>query len=232
MRGLNGSLTTSKGGFAPKNNKTRATLVGVGTSSDEFYTPDYAVEPLLPYLPNDKVIWECAWGTGELAGHLRAAGYHVVGRAGMDFLREQPESWDIAVTNPPYSHKDEFLKRAYSLGNPLIKTTEQGAEKELRYQVVCLLLNLPLVVEARSPHRGGDIAHPIEAPHPFESLPVFGIGCPLENIGQFVLEKPVVLRRGEAEIRLDQPELSEDVQVFQPLEERPHIVSIQSDGDL
>ena len=40
------------------------------------------------------------------------------GSAGMDFFARQPRKWDIAVTNPPYSRKDEFLERAYSLGKP------------------------------------------------------------------------------------------------------------------
>ena len=109
---------TGSGGFETKNNKRKSTL-GVRTGvGDEFYTPEYAVRPLLPYLPSNQVIWECAWGTGELAGHLRAAGHHVVGCAGMDFLKEPPPQWDIMVTNPPYSHKNAFLERAYSLGKP------------------------------------------------------------------------------------------------------------------
>jgi len=36
----------------------------------------------------------------------------------MDFLKEPPPQWDIMVTNPPYSHKNAFLERAYSLGKP------------------------------------------------------------------------------------------------------------------
>lgn len=108
----------ANGGFPVKNNKKRSTLIGAG-NSDDYYTPAYALGPLLPYLPKDKVIWESAWGTGELAKHLRAAGYQVVGRTGMDFLKEEPDQyWDILVSNPPYSFADEFLERAYSLGKP------------------------------------------------------------------------------------------------------------------
>jgi hypothetical protein len=36
----------------------------------------------------------------------------------MDFLVQQPEQWDITLTNPPFSRKDEFLARAYRLGKP------------------------------------------------------------------------------------------------------------------
>ena len=35
----------------------------------------------------------------------------------MDFLTETVEA-DIVVTNPPFSLKDQFLRRAYSLGKP------------------------------------------------------------------------------------------------------------------
>jgi len=114
----NGDPATGSGGFGTKNRKSKATL-GVRTGvGDEFYTPAYAVSPLLPYLPSNQVIWECAWGTGELAKHLRAAGHNVVGEGGMDFMKEPPPRWDIIVTNPPYSHKNAFLERAYSLGKP------------------------------------------------------------------------------------------------------------------
>jgi hypothetical protein len=117
MRGEDAVPTTNEGGFDVKNNKTKATLAAA-TRTDERYTPEYAISPLLPFLPKNKILWECAWGTGELASHLRTAGYHVVGHATTDFLTQQPERWDITVTNPPYSHKDAFLERAYSLGKP------------------------------------------------------------------------------------------------------------------
>jgi hypothetical protein len=113
LKGGDSDLATGNGAPGTKGRTT------AGARSDEYWTPAYALGPLLPYLPTNRVIWECAWGTGELARHLRAAGYRVVGRAGMNFLQEQPTCcWDIIVTNPPYSLKDEFLQRAYALGKP------------------------------------------------------------------------------------------------------------------
>jgi len=35
-----------------------------------------------------------------------------------NFFEYQPDNWDILITNPPYSLKDEFLERAYELGKP------------------------------------------------------------------------------------------------------------------
>lgn len=39
--------------------------------TDEIYTPEYALNPLLPYIKKFKVVWECAWGEGALATHLK-----------------------------------------------------------------------------------------------------------------------------------------------------------------
>jgi phage N-6-adenine-methyltransferase len=103
-----------------KNQKSKKTLVAGGRTekSDDHYTPKYALDILLPYLPKDRIIWEAAWGSGMLAGHLTAAGHEVVGNAQMDFLQQTPAEFHLIVTNPPFSFKDEFLERAYSLGKP------------------------------------------------------------------------------------------------------------------
>lgn len=109
-----------KQGYGPslKDDKSNDTPGSNGASkkSDEHYTPQYAVDILLPYLPKGKTIWEAAYGTGKLAKHLRTAGHKVVGNPGLDFRRDDPGEFDIIVANPPFSLKDEFLKRAYSLG--------------------------------------------------------------------------------------------------------------------
>jgi len=44
--------------------------IQMGGRSDEFQTPKYALDPLLPFLKKDWIIWECAWGKGSLAKHL------------------------------------------------------------------------------------------------------------------------------------------------------------------
>ena len=89
--------------------------------SDEFFTPEYALKPLLPFLKKEWTIWECAWGKGALATHLKKRGFDVI-KKGDDFINDiymgGVEDVDIIITNPPYSKKDEFLKRAYELGKP------------------------------------------------------------------------------------------------------------------
>ena len=84
---------------------------------DEYYTPDNATAMLLPYLPKGKTIWECAWGLGHMARCLQSHGHTVVGDPNLDFLTEYIEA-ELSVTNPPFSKKDAFLERAYSLGKP------------------------------------------------------------------------------------------------------------------
>ena len=46
--------------------------------TDEIYTPAYALNPLIPYLNKSWVVWECAYGKGALAKHLKIKGFKVV----------------------------------------------------------------------------------------------------------------------------------------------------------
>jgi hypothetical protein len=85
--------------------------------TDEIYTPEYALNPLLPFLNKKWLIWECAWGKGALSNHLKKKGFFVFGNSKDDFLEVAP-NYDCIITNPPYSKKEEFLKRAYELGKP------------------------------------------------------------------------------------------------------------------
>ena len=87
--------------------------------SDEFMTPQYAIKPLIPFLKKEWLIWECAWGKGSLAKHLEKEGFNVIGFKD-DFLNLENtiNEANIIITNPPYSIKDKFLKRAFELGKP------------------------------------------------------------------------------------------------------------------
>ena len=105
---------------------------------DELYTPEIAIEMLLPYIPkNVKTIWECtAIKESKIVKVLKANGYNVITshiEDGFDFLNYEPEQYDMIITNPPYSLKNKFLKRAFELNKPfaflLPLTTLEGIER-------------------------------------------------------------------------------------------------------
>ena len=123
-----------------------------GYAPDDFQTPSEALNPLLPYLKGDWIIWECAQGKGYLAKHLRKSGYSVIGTdilTGEDFLAYQPHvPFDCIITNPPYSLKQQFLIRAYDLGKPFafllpLTTLETRARQNLfkRYGIEIILFD-------------------------------------------------------------------------------------------
>lgn len=101
---------------------------------DENYTPFYAVNPILKYIPKDKTVW-CPFDEAWSAYYrlFQENGYTVV-RSSLsdkqDFFIYEPDKWDIAVSNPPYSKKNKVLERLYALGKPfamlLPLTTLQG----------------------------------------------------------------------------------------------------------
>ena len=112
-------------------------------SSDIFYTPEDVVVPLFNYIPKGQIIWECACGIGSITDLFIKRGYKVkwsdISRDPKeDFLTYQPKQWDVIVTNPPFSIKDKFLKRAYSLGKPfafLLPVTALGGQhREVMYK--------------------------------------------------------------------------------------------------
>jgi hypothetical protein len=86
--------------------------------NDEFYTPDCATALIAPHLPKGATIWEAAWGKGHMARSLRKRGYKVVGSPHMNFLTAPVPVCDCIITNPPFSKKDDFLRRAYEIGKP------------------------------------------------------------------------------------------------------------------
>ncbi len=90
--------------------------------ADEYYTPRYAVEPLLEYLPNNITIWECAGNDSNITLLLRGHGYNVIETHidnGFDFLKDEPNfDFDMIITNPPFSLKNGFLERAYAYNKP------------------------------------------------------------------------------------------------------------------
>lgn len=90
-----------------------------GSGNDEFYTPKYAIEPILKYIPINKTIW-CPFDTEDslFVKMLKERGNIVIHSHisnGEDFFTYEPECYDIIVSNPPYSLKNEVFERLFSL---------------------------------------------------------------------------------------------------------------------
>lgn len=92
------------------------------SGNDEFFTPLYAVEPLLKYVNPAWKVW-CPFDTEEslIVKALKAHGNSVTAThlsTGRDFFTTTPETCDCIISNPPYSKKSEVFARLFSLSTP------------------------------------------------------------------------------------------------------------------
>lgn len=101
-------------------------------ASDEVYTPEYAIRPLVKYIKQfkdkikkDKVIIWCPFDTqdskyvnifSELS-YVKVIYSHIDNNQNF-FYYEPEEEYDIIISNPPFSCKDDVLKRLYELNKP------------------------------------------------------------------------------------------------------------------
>lgn len=110
-------------------------------------TPPYAIDPLMPYIRPEWLVWEPAASTGNLYNVLDQRGPGALGTdlrseglgrgifGGKDFFHYQPRSFDAIVTNPPYSIKFDWLERCYALRKPfalLVPVEMIGAQSAQR----------------------------------------------------------------------------------------------------
>lgn len=92
-------------------------------NGDEVYTPFYAVEPLVKYIPKDWVIWmpfDEEWSAFYQI--FKENGYKIIRsciQEGKDFFEYEPmKHYDVIISNPPFSKKDKILKRLNELNKP------------------------------------------------------------------------------------------------------------------
>ena len=106
-------MPLNKGYLTAKTNK----------QSDEYYTPDYAVMPILKYLKPGSVIW-CPFDTknSSYSRIFQENGFKVITTHidnGENFFFYEPNChYDVIISNPPFSCKDLILKRLQELGKP------------------------------------------------------------------------------------------------------------------
>ena len=90
--------------------------------NDEYYTPSYAVYPIVKYLKPNSTIW-CPFDKedSQYVQIFKKAGFNVIHghiETGQDFFAVDIPKCDYIISNPPYSLKGEVFKRLYSVGIP------------------------------------------------------------------------------------------------------------------
>ena len=93
------------------------------SKNDEFYTPQYAIEPILKYIKPKSEIW-CPFDsphslfvkTFTKAGHI--VRYSHKDYTGGNFFEVEVPECDYIISNPPYSCKGDVLQRLFDIGKP------------------------------------------------------------------------------------------------------------------
>ena len=92
------------------------------SGNDEFYTPEYAVAPIMKYIPQNSKIW-CPFDTEQslFVKMFIRGGYEVIAthiKNGEDFFEVEIPECDYIISNPPYSLKGEVLNKLFEINKP------------------------------------------------------------------------------------------------------------------
>lgn len=92
------------------------------SKNDEFYTPEYAIRPIMKYIAPPAKIW-CPFDTSDslFVKCFTESGYEVVNTHisdGDDFFDMEVPECDYIISNPPYSLKTEVLERLFEIDKP------------------------------------------------------------------------------------------------------------------
>jgi hypothetical protein len=105
--------------------------------SDECYTPENAVTPLLEFIPKKWKVW-CPFDESWSAFYqvFKKNGYKVecgstLGSENKNFFDYFP-TCDVIISNPPYSKKDDIIERLYVLGKPFAMLMPVSALQSIR----------------------------------------------------------------------------------------------------
>ena len=108
--------------------------------SDQVYTPSYAVKPIIKYIKPGSIVW-CPFDTADSAyvEELNAAGFTVIYSHidnGQNFFEYEPDEYDVIISNPPFSIKDDILRRLDELDKPyamLMPLPALQSQKRFKY---------------------------------------------------------------------------------------------------
>lgn len=114
------------------------------SKSDEYYTPRYAVEIILPYIEKFNHIW-CPFDKehSEFVKALQEKGKKVTFghiETGQDFFEYEnaPEGVECVISNPPFSKRDAVFRRMYELELPfaLIMNNNGLFDSKTRFELL------------------------------------------------------------------------------------------------
>lgn len=90
------------------------------SGNDEFYTPEYAIIPILKYIKKNSTIW-CPFDTDKsnYVKLFKEYGHSVINthlEIGIDFFNCEVPQCDYIISNPPYSLKTEVFEKLFIIG--------------------------------------------------------------------------------------------------------------------
>ena len=90
--------------------------------NDEYYTPTYAVYPIIKYIKPNSTIW-CPFDKEDsnYVKILKKEGFKVIYghiETEQDFFEVDIPECDYIISNPPYSLKGQVFKKLYKIGKP------------------------------------------------------------------------------------------------------------------
>ncbi len=88
--------------------------------SDECYTPEVAILPLIVFLNKDKIYYECTSRlSNSIVKCLNKNNFKCLSSGNRNFLIDDiPKNINIIITNPPFSKKDKFIKKCFESNKP------------------------------------------------------------------------------------------------------------------
>jgi hypothetical protein len=138
---------------------------------DVYETPSWVTMALKPHMRGVQYIWEPACGNGMMARALKSWPTVRVRATdknkGIDFLTVAQCHHDAVITNPPYSHAEEFIEHALKLMKPqggrvamLLRIDYDSAKSRLRLFGDCDQFAKKLVLTSRIRWLAGSTGSP------------------------------------------------------------------------
>lgn len=89
---------------------------------DEWYTPEYAINPIIKYIPKGSIVW-CPFDTenSNFVKILKENNYKVINthiNNKQDFFNIEVPNCDYIISNPPCSIRNDILTKLFSIGKP------------------------------------------------------------------------------------------------------------------